>query len=303
MVVSLCVPLSLSLSLGLSLAFCVAFPFKSLLNFSKKTGNKNPKLLDTQKKGRRKVLVFPYKKIRDHFCSKMSSLKFRAAFRAKVDERTRGETTTTTTASGGGEEGFGTRARPLMRVSADDDALRWGGKRPRPREETSVQKEGRRDVEKKASLPAGFFDEANEEEADGATKKRRSDNADVGGSGGGNKKQKTANTKTVADETSSQEFLKQKEEEERIKREEEEAAMHAKELADEVIADTVAGFDKVDALRKKAMEVMKKKKKEGGSGEKNVSQAKKDGDKDDESSDDDSDDDDDFAWRRKKKSK
>ena len=94
----------------------------------------------------------------------MSSLKFRAAFRAKVDERTRGETTTTTTtASGGGEEGFGTRARPLMRVSADDDALRWGGKRPRPREETSVQKEGRRDVEKMASLPAGFFDEANEE--------------------------------------------------------------------------------------------------------------------------------------------
>ena len=298
----MCPSLSLSLSLGLSLAFCVAFPFKSLLNFSKKTGNKNPKLLDTQKKGRRKVLVFPYKN-RDHFCSKMSSLKFRAAFRAKVDERTRGETTTTTTtASGGGEEGFGTRARPLMRVSADDDALRWGGKRPRPREETTVQKEGRRDVEKMASLPAGFFDEANEEEADGATKKRRSDNADVGGSGGGNKKQKTANTKTVADETSSQEFLKQKEEEERIKREEEEAAMHAKELADEVIADTVAGFDKVDALRKKAMEVMKKKKKEGGSGEKNVSQAKKDGDKDDESSDDDSDDDDDFAWRRKKKS-
>ena len=298
----------MSLSLSLSLSWFVTgvlcrFPLR-LLNFSKKTGNKNPKLLDTQKKGRRKVLVFPYKKIRDHFCSKMSSLKFRAAFRAKVDERTRGETTTTTTTPSG-EEGFGTRGRPLMmRVSADDDALRWGGKRPRPREETSVQKEGRRDVEKMASLPAGFFDEANEEEADGATKKRRSDNADVGGSGGGNKKQKTANTKTVADETSSQEFLKQKEEEERIKREEEEAAMHAKELADEVIADTVAGFDKVDALRKKAMEVMKKKKKkEGGSGEKNVSQAKKDGDKDDESSDDDSDDDDDFAWRRKKKSK
>ena len=301
----MCPSLSLSLSLGLSLAFCVAFPFKSLLNFSKKTGNKNPKLLDTHKKREPpKSFGFSLQKNRDHFCSKMSSLKFRAAFRAKVDERTRGETTTTTTtASGGGEEGFGTRARPLMRVSADDDALRWGGKRPRPREETTVQKEGRRDVEKKASLPAGFFDEANEEEADGTTKKRRSDNADVGGSGGGNKKQKTANTKTVADETSSQEFLKQKEEEERIKREEEEAAMHAKELADEVIADTVAGFDKVDALRKKAMEVMKKKKKEGGSGEKNVSQAKKDGDKDDESSDDDSDDDDDFAWRRKKKSK
>ena len=299
----------MSLSLSLSLSWFVTgvlcrFPLR-LLNFSKKTGNKNPKLLDTQKKREPpKSFGFSLQKNRDHFCSKMSSLKFRAAFRAKVDERTRGETTTTTTtASGGGEEGFGTRARPLMRVSADDDALRWGGKRPRPREETSVQKEGRRDVEKMASLPAGFFDEANEEEADGATKKRRSDNADVGGSGGGNKKQKTANTKTVADETSSQEFLKQKEEEERIKREEEEAAMHAKELADEVIADTVAGFDKVDALRKKAMEVMKKKKKEGGSGEKNVSQAKKDGDKDDESSDDDSDDDDDFAWRRKKKSK
>ena len=300
----------MSLSLSLSLSWFVTgvlcrFPLR-LLNFSKKTGNKNPKLLDTHTKKREppKSFGFSLQKNRDHFCSKMSSLKFRAAFRAKVDERTRGETTTTTTtASGGGEEGFGTRARPLMRVSADDDALRWGGKRPRPREETSVQKEGRRDVEKMASLPAGFFDEANEEEADGATKKRRSDNADVGGSGGGNKKQKTANTKTVADETSSQEFLKQKEEEERIKREEEEAAMHAKELADEVIADTVAGFDKVDALRKKAMEVMKKKKKEGGSGEKNVSQAKKDGDKDDESSDDDSDDDDDFAWRRKKKSK
>ena len=300
MVVSLCVPLSLSLSWFVTGVLC-RFPLR-LLNFSKRQGTKTLNCWTHKKKGRRKVLVFPYKN-RDHFCSKMSSLKFRAAFRAKVDERTRGETTTTTTPSGGGEEGFGTRARPLMRVSADDDALRWGGKRPRPREETTVQKEGRRDVEKKASLPAGFFDEANEEEADGATKKRRSDNADVGGSGGGNKKQKTANTKTVADETSSQEFLKQKEEEERIKREEEEAAMHAKELADEVIADTVAGFDKVDALRKKAMEVMKKKKKEGGSGEKNVSQAKKDGDKDDESSDDDSDDDDDFAWRRKKKSK
>ena len=300
----------MSLSLSLSLSWFVTgvlcrFPLR-LLNFSKRQGNKNPKLLDTHKKKGDETFWFFLTKIRDHLCSKMSSLKFRAAFRAKVDERTRGETTTTTTttASGGGEEGFGTRARPLMRVSADDDALRWGGKRPRPREETTVQKEGRRDVEKKASLPAGFFDEANEEEADGTTKKRRSDNADVGGSGGGNKKQKTANTKTVADETSSQEFLKQKEEEERIKREEEEAAMHAKELADEVIADTVAGFDKVDALRKKAMEVMKKKKKkEGGSGEKNVSQAKKDGDKDDESSDDDSDDDDDFAWRRKKKSK
>ena len=294
--------LSLSLSLGVTGVLC-RFPLR-LLNFSKRQGNKNPKLLDTHKKREPpKSFGFSLQKNRDHFCSKMSSLKFRAAFRAKVDERTRGETTTTTTTPSG-EEGFGTRGRPLMmRVSADDDALRWGGKRPRPREETSVQKEGRRDVEKKASLPAGFFDEANEEEADGATKKRRSDNADVGGSGGGNKKQKTANTKTVADETSSQEFLKQKEEEERIKREEEEAAMHAKELADEVIADTVAGFDKVDALRKKAMEVMKKKKKEGGSGEKNVSQAKKDGDKDDESSDDDSDDDDDFAWRRKKKSK
>ena len=46
-----------------------------------------------------------------------------------------------------------------------------------------------------------------------------------------------------------------------MKREEEEAAAHAKELADEVIADTVAGFDKVDALREKAMEIMKKKKK------------------------------------------
>ena len=299
----MCPSLSLSLSWFVTGVLC-RFPLR-LLNFSKKTGNKNPKLLDTHKKREPpKSFGFSLQKNRDHFCSKMSSLKFRAAFRAKVDERTRGETTTTTTtASGGGEEGFGTRARPLMRVSADDDALRWGGKRPRPREETTVQKEGRRDVEKMASLPAGFFDEANEEEADGATKKRRSDNADVGGSGGGNKKQKTANTKTVADETSSQEFLKQKEEEERIKREEEEAAMHAKELADEVIADTVAGFDKVDALRKKAMEVMKKKKKEGGSGEKNVSQAKKDGDKDDESSDDDSDDDDDFAWRRKKKSK
>ena len=62
--------------------------------------------------------------------------------------------------------------------------------------------------------------------------------------------------KTVADETSGQEYLKQKEEEERMKREEEEAAMHAKELADEVIADTVAGFDKVDALREKAMEIL-----------------------------------------------
>ena len=143
----------------------------------------------------------------------MSSLKFRAAFRAKVDERTRGETMTmttmTTTTPSGGEEGFGS-ARP--RVSADDDA-RWGGKRPPRREETIVRKEARRDVEKKALLPAGFFDEANEEEEEEeeeTTKKRRSDNADVGDSVGGNKKQKTANTKTVADETSSQEFLKQK---------------------------------------------------------------------------------------------
>ena len=48
----MCPSLSLSLSLGLSLAFCVAFPFKSLLNFSKKTGNKNPKLLDTHTKKR-----------------------------------------------------------------------------------------------------------------------------------------------------------------------------------------------------------------------------------------------------------
>ena len=52
-----------------------------------------------------------------------------------------------------------------------------------------------------------------------------------------------------------------------MKREEEEAAVHAKELADEVIADTVAGFDKVDALREKAMEILmmkKKKNKEDG---------------------------------------
>ena len=47
---------------------------------------------------------------------------------------------------------------------------------------------------------------------------------------------------------------------EAMKREEEEAAMHAKELADEVIADTVAGFDKVDALREKAMEILMMKK-------------------------------------------
>ena len=50
MVVSLCVPLSLSLSLLVFVAGVLCrFPLR-LLNFSKRQGNKNPKLLDTHKK-------------------------------------------------------------------------------------------------------------------------------------------------------------------------------------------------------------------------------------------------------------
>ena len=137
----------------------------------------------------------------------MSSLKFRAAFRAKVDERTRGETTTTTTtaASGGGEEGFGTRARPLMRFHGGRRSLRWGGKRPRPREETTVQR-GRRDVEE-GVVTCGFFDEANEERRTGRRRKEGATTRTLAVRAAETKKQKTANTKTVADETSSQEFL------------------------------------------------------------------------------------------------
>ena len=177
-----------------------------------------------------------------------------------------------------------------------------------------VAKRGANDGTEKA-LPAGFFDAANEEQETMKTERKRGGDCSggVGDVRGGfeseKKKQKTASASAntvAADELSGQEYLKQKEEEERMKREEEEAAAHAKELADEVIADTVAGFDKVDALREKAMEIMKKKKnnnKRGDDDAKKVSgkEEEKEMSSDDDDSDDD--DDDDFAWRMKKKVK
>ena len=64
-----CPSLSLSLSWFLSLAFCVAFPFVSFEFFQKDEGTKTLNCWTHIKKGRRNVLVFPYKN-RDHFCNK-----------------------------------------------------------------------------------------------------------------------------------------------------------------------------------------------------------------------------------------
>jgi len=242
----------------------------------------------------------------------MTNANFRAAFRAKVERQQQQQRTTNAQRKNSECGGF-SAGRPSSGEGRD-------GMKSIDEEKNShslhVAKRGANDGTEKA-LPAGFFDAAKEEQEMMKTERKRGGDyngvVDVrGGFESEKKKQKTASASAntvAADELSGQEYLKQKEEEERMKREEEEAAAHAKELADEVIADTVAGFDKVDALREKAMEIMKKKKKNnnnnnnrGDDDAKKVSG--KEEEKEESSDDDDSDDDDDdFAWRMKKKVK
>ena len=241
----------------------------------------------------------------------MTNANFRAAFRAKVERQQ--HTTNARRKNRSSECDEFSAGRPSSGEGRD-------GMKSIDEEKNSdsllVAKRGANDGTEKA-LPAGFFDAAKEEQEMMKTERKRGGDyngvVDVrGGFESEKKKQKTASASAntvAADELSGQEYLKQKEEEERMKREEEEAAAHAKELADEVIADTVAGFDKVDALREKAMEIMKKKKKKkknnnnrGDDDAKKVSG--KEEEKEESSDDDDSDDDDDdFAWRMKKKVK
>ena len=248
----------------------------------------------------------------------MTNANFRAAFRAKVEQQQQQQHTTNAQRKNRSSECGGFSAgRPSNGEGRDD------GMKSVDEEKNShsllVAKRGANDGTEKA-LPAGFFDAANEEQETMKTERKRGGDyngvVDVrGGFESEKKKQKTASASAntvAADELSGQEYLKQKEEEERMKREEEEAAAHAKELADEVIADTVAGFDKVDALREKAMEIMKKKKKNNNNSNNNNNRGDDDAkrvsgkeeEKEESSDDDDSDDDDDnFAWRRKKKVK
>ena len=239
----------------------------------------------------------------------MTNANFRAAFRAKVERQQHATNARRKNRSSECDE-F-SAGRPSSGEGRD-------GMKSIDEEKNSdsllVAKRGANDGTEKA-LPAGFFDAAKEEQEMMKTERKRGGDyngvVDVrGGFESEKKKQKTASASAntvAADELSGQEYLKQKEEEERMKREEEEAAAHAKELADEVIADTVAGFDKVDALREKAMEIMKKKKNNnnnngGDDDAKKVSG--KEEEKEESSDDDDSDDDDDdFAWRMKKKVK
>ena len=245
----------------------------------------------------------------------MTNANFRAAFRAKVEQQQQQQqhATNAQRKNRSSECGGFSAGRPSSGKGRD-------GMKSIDEEKNShsllVAKRGANDGTEKA-LPAGFFDAANEEQETMKTERKRGGDysGGVGDVRGGfeseKKKQKTASASAntvAADELSGQEYLKQKEEEERMKREEEEAAAHAKELADEVIADTVAGFDKVDALREKAMEIMKKKKKNNNNNNRGDDDAKKvsgkEEEKEESSDDDDSDDDDDdFAWRMKKKVK
>ena len=226
--------------------------------------------------------------------------KFQAAFRAKVERvnETKKKIQTQRTIHGEDEapEGRGgASGTTKMNAISNEKMMR------RRREEGEEKKVAL----SSSSLPAGFFDEhATARDAKDEEREKRKEEEEKKGGVATTTTRSIDNTqKTVADETSGQEYLKQKEEEERMKREEEEAAIHAKELADEVIADTVAGFDKVDALREKAMEIlMKKKKKNKEDGAKKVNWRKGE-EKDESSDDDDSDENDDFAWRRKKRKK
>jgi hypothetical protein len=241
----------------------------------------------------------------------MTNANFRAAFRAKVEQQQQQHTTNAQRKNRSSECGGFSAGRPSS--GEGRDGMKSIGEEKNSHSLLVAKREANDGTEK--ALPAGFFDAANEEQETMKTERKRGGdfNGGVGDVRGGfeseKKKQKTASASAntvAADELSGQEYLKQKEEEERMKREEEEAAAHAKELADEVIADTVAGFDKVDALREKAMEIMKKKKnnnKRGDDDAKKVSgkEEEKKMSSDDDDSDDD--DDDDFAWRMKKKVK
>ena len=227
--------------------------------------------------------------------------KFQAAFRAKVERvnETKKKIQTQRTIHGEDEapEGRGGASGTTKMNAISNEKMTM-----RHRREEGEEKKV---APSSSSLPAGFFDEhATARDAKDEEREKRKEEEEKKGGVATTTTRSIDNTqKTVADETSGQEYLKQKEEEERMKREEEEAAMHAKELADEVIADTVAGFDKVDALREKAMEIlMMKKKKNKEDGAKKVNWRKGE-EKDESSDDDDSDENDDFAWRRKKRKK
>jgi hypothetical protein len=245
----------------------------------------------------------------------MTNANFRAAFRAKVEQQQQQHATNAQRKNRSSEcGGFSPAGRPSS-FGEGRDGMKSIDEEKNSHSLLLVAKRGANDGTEKA-LPAGFFDAANEEQETMKTERKRGGDCSggVGDVRGGfeseKKKQKTASASAntvAADESSGQEYLKQKEEEERMKREEEEAAAHAKELADEVIADTVAGFDKVDALREKAMEIMKKKKNSnnnnGGADDAKKVTGKEE-EKEESSDDDDSDDDDDdFAWRMKKKVK
>lgn len=149
-----------------------------------------------------------------------------------------------------------------------------------------------------SSLPEGFFDDARKNDDDARMKKNVLDRYD---------KSKNKSTKKISLAVNEgDEFLRQRAEEEMMRENESLAILAAKDVADALILETVAGFDKIDKLREKA-EMFKKSKLESFG--KNSAKAKDDNEKsgvvaDSESeSDDDDDDDDDFAWRRKKRKK